>query len=67
MRLIIKFNVRDDQTGEDAKRTISFNRINGEATNEDFINFSKAFMSLTDINKYQIVKETTEIVSNIGE
>ena len=67
MRLIIKINIKDDETGEDVKRTISFNRINDAATNEDFIQFSQAFMSLTEVNKYQIVKETTEVISNIGE
>lgn len=66
MKLQIKFTIKDDQTGEDLKRSKTFSNVN-DLENDALIKFSQAYMALTNIKKYQVLKITSDLIENVGE
>lgn len=66
MKLQIKFTIKDDQTQEELKRSKTFSNVN-DLENDALIEFSQAYMSLTNIKKYQVLKITSDLIENVGE
>lgn len=60
MKLQIKFTLKDGESLKEINRSKTFSNLNEEATNDNLINFAKAYMGLTDIDEYQVIKISTE-------
>ncbi|MGO3017932.1 MAG: hypothetical protein ACTIH2_02145 [Anaerococcus sp.] len=60
MKLQIKYTFMDQETQKEVNRSKTFSNINLDATDENFIAFAKAYMSLSDIINFTVLKITTE-------
>lgn len=60
MKLQIKYTFMDQETQKEVNRSKTFSNLNLEATDENFIDFAKAYMSLSDIEDFTVIKITTE-------
>lgn len=60
MKLQIKFKFTDPDTLKEISRSKTFSNVNELATNDDLILFSKAYLGLTDIKEYKIIKISSE-------
>lgn len=60
MKLQIRFTIRDEENDKDLARSKTFTNVDPLADNDSLINFAKAYMSLTTIRLYEVVKITEE-------
>ncbi|MDD7306763.1 MAG: hypothetical protein PUG67_09250 [Peptoniphilaceae bacterium] len=67
MKIQIQFKIKDDQSDKELNRSKTFTGIDPQATNENLVKFAKAYMGLTDIKKYSVVKITTENIDALSE
>jgi hypothetical protein len=61
MKLKIQFKLKDGDMDKTYSRT--FSNINQAADNSQLVEFARTYMSLTNLENYQVYKITTEEIS----